>query len=27
MRNVRQDTDELADELAKNSHGTDLACG
>jgi hypothetical protein len=25
--NVRSHTDELVDELRKNSHGTDLACG
>jgi hypothetical protein len=27
MLNVRPHTDELADELRKNSHGTDLASG
>ena len=27
MLNVHKDTDELPDELAKNSHGTDSACG
>src|SRR4051812_1195700 len=27
MLNVRVLTDELADELPKNSHGTDLTCG
>ena len=27
MLNVRALTDELADELPKNSHGTGLACG
>ena len=27
MLNVHKDTDELPDELRKNSHGSDAACG